>query len=88
MPRRPFAMSGVMPSKRSTCDCSSVGAVAADLDPAWEGTPESLAVARALYALPQVEAAIHTYSHPLDWRYYAPGASPTQRPAAVGPATI
>ncbi|MFN8057628.1 MAG: hypothetical protein U0Q12_21275 [Vicinamibacterales bacterium] len=49
----------------------SIGAIAGDLDPAWHGTRESLTVAREIYALPHVEAAIHTYSHPLDWQFYA-----------------
>jgi hypothetical protein len=48
----------------------TVGAVVGDLDPAWLGSNESLAVAREIYALPHVEAAIHTYSHPLKWRAF------------------
>ena len=48
----------------------TVGAVVGDLDPTWQGTHESLAVARDIYSLPQVEAAIHTYSHPLNWRAF------------------
>ncbi|HQZ37475.1 MAG TPA: hypothetical protein PLH72_00445 [Vicinamibacterales bacterium] len=48
----------------------SVGAIVGDLDPAWKGTQESLAVARDLYRLPHVEPAIHTYSHPLDWGFF------------------
>lgn len=50
----------------------SVGAIGGDLDPEWAGTAESLAVARDIFALPHVEAAIHTYSHPLDWRAFDP----------------
>jgi hypothetical protein len=52
----------------------SVGAVAGDLDPAWHGTKDSLGVAREIYAEPQVEASIHTYSHPLVWRRFDPAA--------------
>jgi hypothetical protein len=48
----------------------TVGAIVADLDPAWQGSSESLAVARDIYGLPHVEAAIHTYSHPLNWRAF------------------
>jgi hypothetical protein len=48
----------------------TVGAVVGDLDPTWQGTNESLAVARDIYSLPHVEAAIHTYSHPLNWRAF------------------
>ncbi|MDH4066279.1 MAG: hypothetical protein OEW19_17895, partial [Acidobacteriota bacterium] len=51
----------------------TVGAVVGDLDPAWSGTEESLAAARDLYRLPHVEPAIHTYSHPLDWGFFATG---------------
>ena len=62
----------------------SVGAVAGDLDPAWAGTAESLAVARDIYAQPQVEAAIHTYGHPLDWTYFDPERR--RKPAGRGSA--
>jgi len=49
----------------------SIGPIVGDLDPAWFGSPDSLAAATALFAEPQVEAAVHTYSHPFDWRYFA-----------------
>ncbi len=52
----------------------SVAAIAGDLDPAWYGTSQSLDIARAIYAEPQVEAAIHTYSHPLQWGRFDPTA--------------
>jgi hypothetical protein len=48
----------------------TVGAIAGDLDPAWHGSAETVAVAKALYGLPHVEAGVHTYSHPLDWGYF------------------
>lgn len=48
----------------------TVGAIVGDLDKAWMGTAESLAVAKAIYGLPHVEPAIHTYSHPLDWEFF------------------
>lgn len=72
----------------------SVGAVAGDLDPAWTGTAESLAVARDIYAQPQVEAAIHTYSHPLQWPYFEPDRRETRRvkgeedPDLMGPDVV
>lgn len=74
----------------------TVGAIVADLDPAWAGTPESLAVAREIYALPHVEAAIHTYSHPLDWTAFDPateggpggGAAAGAKAALVGPDVV
>jgi polysaccharide biosynthesis protein PelA len=51
----------------------TVTAVVAELDPDWAGTPESQAVARALFSLPQVEIGSHTYSHPFDWSFFADG---------------
>ncbi|MGE3510539.1 MAG: hypothetical protein AB7N65_16835 [Vicinamibacterales bacterium] len=48
----------------------TVGAIIADLDPTWSGTAESLSAAKAFYALDHVEPAIHTYSHPLEWRAF------------------
>jgi polysaccharide biosynthesis protein PelA len=52
----------------------TVGPIAGDLDPQWLGTRESLRVAKAILALPWVEAGSHTYSHPLDWESLAQGA--------------
>lgn len=49
----------------------SIGPIVGDLDPAWHGSPESQAVADALFAQPHVEAAVHTYSHPFDWGYFS-----------------
>jgi polysaccharide biosynthesis protein PelA len=49
----------------------SIGPIAGDLDPSWAGSAESLAAATALLAQPHVEAAVHTYSHPFDWGYFA-----------------
>ncbi|WP_143182150.1 hypothetical protein [Thalassospira sp. TSL5-1] len=48
----------------------SVAPIAADLDPAWYGTKRTQDIARKLFALPQVEAASHTYTHPFQWSYY------------------
>lgn len=45
----------------------TVGPIAGDLDPEWFGTRETLELARRIFALAQVEAGSHTYSHPLDW---------------------
>jgi hypothetical protein len=56
----------------------TVGAIVGDLDPRWQGTKEGLAVAREIYAEPHVEAAIHTYSHPLDWGYFESGYDPAR----------
>ena len=49
----------------------SVGLIAADADPAIGGTARAQNVARAFYALPQVEVASHTYTHPYDWSFFA-----------------
>tara|TARA_R110000751_G_scaffold37382_5_gene90646 strand:- start:1386 stop:3566 length:2181 start_codon:yes stop_codon:yes gene_type:complete len=48
----------------------SVAPIAADLDPAWVGTKRTGDIARKLFALPQVEAASHTYTHPFQWSYF------------------
>src|SRR5262249_54079913 len=39
----------------------TVAPIAADIDPDWYGTPKSVALARAMLALPHVEAGSHTY---------------------------
>lgn len=49
----------------------TVGAIAADLDPEWVGRESSHQAARAIYALPNVEASSHTYSHPFYWDFFA-----------------
>jgi hypothetical protein len=54
----------------------TVAPIAAELDPAWGGSEEARRIARALFALPQVEPASHTYTHPFQWDFfedYAPG---------------
>lgn len=51
----------------------TVGPVVADLHPDWYGTEETVAIAKEMLALPQVEAATHTFSHPLDWGFFAKG---------------
>ncbi len=48
----------------------TVGPVVADIDPEWLGSSEGLRLAREIFALPNVEAGCHTYSHPLDWHYF------------------
>jgi len=51
----------------------TVAPIAGDLDPAWYGTPKLLEIARAIFALPQVEAGSHSYSHPLHWNFFIDG---------------
>jgi hypothetical protein len=48
----------------------TVAPIAADLDPEWFGSEESLDQARKIFSLPHVEAGSHTYSHPFFWNYY------------------
>jgi hypothetical protein len=48
----------------------AVGVIGADIDERY-GTPEAARqAARELYALPQVEVASHTYSHPYQWSFF------------------
>ncbi|MDX2157308.1 MAG: hypothetical protein SFW09_12445 [Hyphomicrobiaceae bacterium] len=48
----------------------TVGVIAGDVDPSLGGNPTAAAIARRLYALPQVEVATHTYSHPFNWQFF------------------
>jgi hypothetical protein len=58
----------------------TVTAIAADLDPEWVGTQQSREAARELFALPQVQAGSHTYSHPFEWSFFADGNAEKERP--------
>ncbi len=49
----------------------TIAPIVADLDPAWFGTEQSLALAREFFELPQVEIGTHTWSHPFDWSFFA-----------------
>ncbi|HEY7039063.1 MAG TPA: hypothetical protein VID28_09440 [Methylomirabilota bacterium] len=46
----------------------SVSVVVAEVEPTLLGSPEFHELARAIYALPNVEAGSHSYTHPLDWQ--------------------
>ena len=48
----------------------SVGLIAGDVNPLLGGVSGGGAVARRLYALPQVEVASHTHSHPYNWSFF------------------
>ncbi|MBK1838346.1 hypothetical protein JHL17_13060 [Azospirillum sp. YIM B02556] len=48
----------------------TVAPIVGDLDPTWKGTPDSLEAARRLFALPQVEPASHTWTHPFQWAFF------------------
>lgn len=48
----------------------TVGGVAAELDESCYGKKKNIDVARSIYALPNVEASSHTYSHPFFWQFF------------------
>ena len=48
----------------------TIAPIAADLDPAWYGTPQSLELARSMFRAVNVEAGSHTYTHPLEWDFF------------------
>ena len=52
----------------------TVAPIAADLDADWCGDAATQAAARRVFALPQVEPASHTYSHPFFWRLFEHGS--------------
>jgi polysaccharide biosynthesis protein PelA len=59
---------------------TSVSVVVAEIEPTLLGSPAFHELARAIYALPTVEAGSHSYTHPLDWekrtRSFAPAGVP------------
>ncbi len=57
--------------------------IVADLHPEWCGTQEGRAIARRIFALPQVEAGSHTWTHPFDWPFFErPDAEALERAIA------
>jgi hypothetical protein len=48
----------------------TVAPIMADLDPEWVGSVESQEIAKKIFALANVEAGSHTYSHPFDWAFF------------------
>ena len=50
-----------------------VAPIAGDVDTDWVGSEDSRRVAREIWALPQVEAGSHTYSHPFYWEFFEDG---------------
>jgi polysaccharide biosynthesis protein PelA len=48
----------------------SVGLIGGDVTPDDGGQADGAAVARAMFALPQVEVASHTHTHPFYWRQF------------------
>ncbi len=52
---------------------ATVAPIVGDLDPDWYGSSKFLEIARAIFALPHIEAGSHTYSHPLNWSFFIKG---------------
>ncbi len=48
----------------------SVGLIAGDVQPLLGGTLEGIKWARRLFALPHVEVASHTHTHPYTWQFF------------------
>ncbi len=48
----------------------TVAPIAAEMDPEFAGDLRAISVARKLFAMPQVEAATHTYTHPFRWEFF------------------
>src|SRR4029079_18958875 len=55
----------------------------AAVEPSLLGSPEFFELARANYALPNVEAGSHSYTHPLDWQKRTRRLSPAHAPHSV-----
>jgi polysaccharide biosynthesis protein PelA len=48
----------------------SIGIIAGDMRPDLGGNADGAEIARKLYAMPQVEVASHTYTHPFNWSFF------------------
>lgn len=48
----------------------AVGVIGAEVDERYDSPEAGRQAARELYALPQVEVASHTYSHPYQWSFF------------------
>jgi polysaccharide biosynthesis protein PelA len=48
----------------------SVGLIAGDVQPLLGGTLEGIKWAKRLFALPHVEVASHTHTHPYNWQFF------------------
>jgi len=64
----------------------TVGLVSCDVDPVEGGLEAAADVARAIYALPQVEVASHTHTHPFDWGFYERYDRAAEERMMAGPA--
>lgn len=50
----------------------TVAPIGAEIDPAFGARDDAIALTRRILAMPQVEAASHTYSHPYQWDFFGP----------------
>jgi polysaccharide biosynthesis protein PelA len=57
----------------------TVAPIVADIDPAWYGNERSLSAAREILAQPNTEAGNHSYSHPLNWDFFAQGGAAAEK---------
>jgi hypothetical protein len=48
----------------------TVAPISADLEISWYGNDEARALARRIFAMPNVEAGSHTHSHPFAWMFF------------------
>lgn len=48
----------------------TVGLISCDVLPGFAANPASARIARRLFALPQVEVASHTHTHPYNWSFF------------------
>jgi len=59
----------------------TVGPVVADLHSDWCGSDETRDITRRMFALPNVEAGSHSWTHPLDWKFFDdPDVAAKERP--------
>ncbi len=58
----------------------TVAPIAAEMDMARRGDARAIETARALFALPQVEVASHTYTHPFNWAFFRDYRPESERP--------
>lgn len=58
----------------------TVAPVGAELDSNWFGSKENQRLAKEIFALPHVEAGAHTFSHPLNWRFFEHYSAEKEKP--------
>lgn len=58
----------------------SVSVIVDEMKVGCYGMPDSIAVAKRIFALPNVEPSSHTYSHPLYWQFFEDGDIMKEKP--------